>query len=189
MTELRMADLACDDEEAADLLAAAGVRLAPGPLRALNARAQGWVVGLRFAARHLAEVDGPDRGGHGGGGGPRGHRGVPPRGGAGRADPGGPRLLLATSVADVLRPGLTEALGGRSVGRTLALLTRENAFIEPVPEHPGFYRYHPFFRDLLRAELAHESPALLRAAPARGGRLVRLPRHAHAVGGPPGRGE
>ena len=71
------------------------------------------------------------------------------------------RLLLATSVADMLRPGLTEALGGGSVGRTLALLTRENAFIEPVPEHPGFYRYHPLFRDLLRAELAHESPALL----------------------------
>jgi LuxR family maltose regulon positive regulatory protein len=27
-----------------------------------------------------------------------------------------------------------------------------------VPEHPGFYRYHPFFRDLLRAEFAYESP-------------------------------
>lgn len=161
MAELRMADLACDDAEAADLLTAAGVRLDDGPLRALNARAQGWVVGLRFAARHLAEVADTAAavaevvGDHGD-----------------IAEyllgevldaqtPEVRRLLLATSVADMLRPGLTETLGGGSVGRTLALLTRENAFIEPVPEHPGFYRYHPLFRDLLRAELAHESPDLL----------------------------
>ena len=161
MVELRMADLACDDGEAAELLAGSGVRLPAQALHALNTRAQGWVVGLRFAARHLAEVVDPaaavaevvgDRGdiaeyllgevldAH---------------------TPEVRRLLLATSVADVLRPGLTEALGGRSVDRTLALLTKENAFVEPVPEHPGFYRYHPFFRDLLRAELAHESPELL----------------------------
>ena len=161
MAELRMADLACDDAEAAALLAASGVRLAPEPLRALNARAQGWVVGLRFAARHLAEVEDPAA---------AVAEVVGDRGDIAEyllgevldaQTPEVRRLLLATSVADVLRPGLTETLGGRSVGRTLALLTRENAFIEPVPEHPGFYRYHPLFRDLLRAELAHESPALL----------------------------
>lgn len=161
MTELRMADLACDDAEAADLLAASGVQLAPEPLRALNARAQGWVVGLRFAARHLAEVADPAA---------AVAEVVGDRGDIAEyllgevldaQTPEVRRLLLATSVADMLRPGLTETLGGGSVGRTLALLTRENAFIEPVPEHPGFYRYHPLFRDLLRAELAHESPALL----------------------------
>ena len=71
------------------------------------------------------------------------------------------QLLLSTSVPDTLRPGLTEEMGGRSAGRTLALLTKGNAFIEPVPEHAGFYRYHPFFRDMLRAELAFESPELM----------------------------
>lgn len=161
MTELRMADLACEDSEAAALLAASGVQLAPEPLHALNARAQGWVVGLRFAARHLSEVEDP---------GAAVAEVVGDRGDIAEyllgevlnaQTPEVRRLLLATSVADMLRPGLTETLGGASVGRTLALLTRENAFIEPVPEHPGFYRYHPLFRDLLRAELAHESPALL----------------------------
>jgi LuxR family maltose regulon positive regulatory protein len=161
MTELRMADLACDDAEAAALLAASGVQLAPEPLRALNERAQGWVVGLRFAARHLAEVEDPAAAVAE----VMGDRGDIAEYLLGEVldaqTPEVRRLLLATSVADVLRPGLAEALGGGSVGRTLALLTRENAFIEPVPEHPGFYRYHPLFRDLLRAQLAHESPALL----------------------------
>ena len=161
MTELRMSDLACDDDEAAALLAASGVRLPPEALRALNTRAQGWVVGLRFAGRHLAEVEDPVA---------AVSEVVGDRGDIAEyllgevldaQTPEVRRLLLSTSVADVLRPGLAEALGGRSVSRTLALLTRENAFIESVPEHPGFYRYHPFFRDLLRAELAYESPALL----------------------------
>ena len=72
-------------------------------------------------------------------------------------------LLLSTSIPETLRPGLTEELGGRTAGRTLARLTRANAFIEPVPDNPGFYRYHPFFRDLLRAELEYESPELMDA--------------------------
>ena len=37
-------------------------------------------------------------------------------------------------------------------------MARANAFIEPVPDEPGSYRYFPFFRDLLRARLAYEAP-------------------------------
>ena len=161
MSELRMADLACTDEEAGDLIASCGVRLAPEALHALNTRAQGWVVGLRFAARHLAAVEDPAA---------AVSEVVGDRGDIAEyllgevldaRTPEVRRMLLATSVADVLRPGLTEILGGHAAGRTLALLSKENTFIEPVPEHPGFYRYHPLFRDLLRAVLAHESPELL----------------------------
>ncbi|MGH3308325.1 MAG: LuxR C-terminal-related transcriptional regulator, partial [Nocardioides sp.] len=67
-------------------------------------------------------------------------------------------MLLSTSITDMVRPGLDAALGGSSAARNLALLTRENAFVEPVPGHPGCYRYHPFFRDLLRATLSYEAP-------------------------------
>jgi LuxR family maltose regulon positive regulatory protein len=67
-------------------------------------------------------------------------------------------LLMATSVPDTIMPGLAEALAGRSAARTLAFMVRVNVFIENVPEHPGFFRYHPFFRDLLRAELAYSAP-------------------------------
>jgi LuxR family transcriptional regulator, maltose regulon positive regulatory protein len=161
ITELRMRDLACTDQEAGLLLEAAGVRLARDSVHALNERAHGWIVGLRFAARYLAVCESPDEA-------------VPEVVGdtgdiaeyllgevLDAQPPEVRRLLLSTSVADVLRPGLIEALSGRSLTRALSLLTRDNAFIEPVPHHPGFYRYHPFFRDLLRAELAYESPTLL----------------------------
>ncbi len=68
------------------------------------------------------------------------------------------QLLLSTSIIDMVRPGLDAALGGSSAARNLSLLTRENAFVEPVPGSPGCYRYHPFFRELLRATLSYESP-------------------------------
>ena len=161
MVELRMTDLACDDDEAAAVLAASGVSLPPEPLHDLNARAQGWMVGLRFAAMHLATVEDPTAAVSD----VVGNRGDIAeyliREVLNAQTPEVRSLLLVTSVADVIRPGLTETLSGHPYIQTLALLTKENAFVEPVPEHPGFYRYHPFFRDLLRAELASESPALM----------------------------
>jgi LuxR family maltose regulon positive regulatory protein len=58
-----------------------------------------------------------------------------------------------------------------------------------VPEHEGYYRYHPFFRDMLRAELAFESPELMedlqrRAATwfARAGLLAEAVGHYVAIG-------
>jgi LuxR family transcriptional regulator, maltose regulon positive regulatory protein len=68
------------------------------------------------------------------------------------------RLLLRTSIPDMVRPGLDVALGGTSAAHTLSLLTRENAFVDHVPGHPGCFRYHPLFRDLLRATLTYEDP-------------------------------
>ena len=67
-------------------------------------------------------------------------------------------LLLRTCVVDVLQPGLIEVLGGRSAGPGLAALAGANILVEEVAGQPGCYRYHPFLRDLLRAELAYASP-------------------------------
>ena len=163
LTELRIADLAFTDDEAAQLLTKSGVSLAPGSVRTLNDRTGGWAVGLRFAARVLATREDPDRAV------------------AGVTDdnrniaeylvgevlnshtPEIRQVLLSTSVPDTLQPGLTEELTGRPGAPTLTLLTRSNAFIEPVPEHPGSYRYPPFFRDILRAQLAFESPEQMKA--------------------------
>jgi LuxR family maltose regulon positive regulatory protein len=163
VTEVRIADLAFTDEESGLLLSKGGVALTPASVRALTTRTGGWAVGLRFAARILASSENPDQT---------------------VADITGDNgdiaeyllaevlnaqtsevreLLLSTSVPDTLQPGLAEELGGRSAGRTLELLTKANAFIEPVPEHAGFYRYHPFFRDMLRAELTFEAPDLMDA--------------------------
>jgi LuxR family maltose regulon positive regulatory protein len=189
VAELRIAELAFTDDEASELLVRSGVTLAPSSVRALNTRTGGWAVGLRFAARILATCEDPDQGVEE----VTGDRGNIAEYLLGEVlnaqEPEVRELLLSTSVADTLQPGLTEELGGRSAGRTLALLTKANAFVEPVPEHPGFYRYHPFFRDMLRAELAFESPELMedlqrRAAVwfAREGLLAEAVSHFVAIG-------
>jgi LuxR family transcriptional regulator, maltose regulon positive regulatory protein len=158
VAEVRMSDLAFTDAEAGKLLERAGVHLTAESIHALNLRTQGWVAGLRFASRFLAERDDPD-GAVADVGGDRGNIAEYLMGEVLAAQTPEVRdLLLSTSIPETLQPGLAEALGGRSATRTLAILTRANAFVEPVTGHPGFYRYHPFLRDLLRAELAYEDP-------------------------------
>src|SRR4051794_38004295 len=158
VAEVRMVDLAFTDEEAAGLLTDCGVTLTRESVHALNARTKGWVTGLRFAARILGQREDPDRA-VADVAGDSGNIGEYLMGEVLAAQtPEVRRLLLRTGIPETLMPGLMEELGGRSAGRTLEFLTRENLFIDPVPERPGYYRYHPFFRDLLRAELAYESP-------------------------------
>jgi LuxR family transcriptional regulator, maltose regulon positive regulatory protein len=156
--EVRMADLAFTDREAGVLLERAGVTLGAESVHALNTRTRGWAAGLRFAARMLlprqdrdaavAEIVGDT-----------GNIAEYLVGEVLAAQtPAVRSLLLATSIPETIQPGLALALAGPSAPRMLAALTRDNVFIEQVPGHRGSYRYHPFFRDMLRAELAHESP-------------------------------
>jgi LuxR family maltose regulon positive regulatory protein len=158
MTEVRTAELAFTDAEAEELLTLMGVSLRSESLLELNARTKGWVTGLRFAARMLADRDDPDS------------AVLQVVGSSGNIaeylmgevlaaqTPEVRRLLMATSVPDLITPGLAETLAGRSAAHTLALMVRVNVFLESVPERPGSFRYHPFFRDLLRAELAYSAP-------------------------------
>jgi len=158
ITEVRAADLRLTDAEAAELLAGCGVPLPAAVVHDLNLRLGGWAAGLRFTARALARHEHPV---------------------ASAAavvaqdfdineyllaevlqvqDPQTRDLLLRTCVPDLLPPGLAEELAGPNAQRGLAELVRTNMFIEPVPDRPGTHRYHPFFRDLLRAQLAFEDP-------------------------------
>ncbi|MFI6676204.1 LuxR C-terminal-related transcriptional regulator [Kribbella sp. NPDC050470] len=162
VTEVRMADLAFTEEETARLVQQSGVSISSDSIAALTRRTRGWAVGLRFATMCLESSDDPDAA-------------VTQLAGDNgniaeyltaevlRTQSAKVRtLLLRTSVVDVLQPGLIEELGGPSAGRTLASLAAGNVLVEHLPDHPGWYRYHPFLRDLLRAELAHESPRLRR---------------------------
>lgn len=158
MAEVRMGDLAFTDEEAAQLLGRMGLALSTEAVHVLNDKTRGWVTGLRFAGKML------------------GHRADP---GSAVAEVAGHtgniaeylmgevlaalplqvrQLLMATSVPDTVHPGLAEALAGRGASRTLADLTRGNAFLEQVTGHPGHHRFHPLFRELLRAELEYDDP-------------------------------
>lgn len=49
-------------------------------------------------------------------------------------------------------------LAGPRAQHDLDRLARDDAFLDEIPEHPGTYRLHPLFRELLRAQLAYEAP-------------------------------
>ena len=158
IVEVRAADLAFTDGEAAELLRHCGAALRPDAVHDLTARLSGWAAGLRFAARALARHEHPERS----------VATVVAQDSdinefllaevLRAQEPEARRLLLATCVPDVLWPELAEVLAGPRAGHGLADLARANMFLEPVPDQPGCQRYFPFFRDLLRAQLAYEDP-------------------------------
>ncbi|MFC5266068.1 LuxR C-terminal-related transcriptional regulator [Kribbella qitaiheensis] len=158
MTEVRMADLAFTEEETSRLVRQSGINLSATSISAVARRTRGWAAGLRFASMFLESSGNPDQ---------AVDQLVGDTGNIAeylmaeilQTQPAPVRaLLLRTSIVDVLQPGLIDELGGRSAARTLASLARGNMLVEALTDHPGWYRYHPFLRDLLRAELVHRSP-------------------------------
>ena len=141
------------------MLAGLGVDLSESAMDAMIGRTQGWAAGLRMAAMSLAH---------------RADREEAARKLAGDTgtvaeyllaevldtQPAGRAAAAArdTSVVDVLRAGLATALAGPHADRALSFLVHGNAFLEELPEGVGCYRYHDLFRQLLRAQLAYESP-------------------------------
>jgi LuxR family maltose regulon positive regulatory protein len=68
-------------------------------------------------------------------------------------------FLLRTCVTDRLCGGLADALTGRGDGeRMLALMEHDHAFTTGLGAGRSWYRYHPLFAELLRAELHHRWP-------------------------------
>jgi LuxR family maltose regulon positive regulatory protein len=158
VAEIRIADLAFTSDEARGLIGKAGADLSEAALQRIVDHTQGWGAGLRFAAAALDRQADKER------------AAMDFCGDSGDVaeyliaevldvqPAGGRQLLLDTSIVDVLRPGLSEALAGPQAQRALASLVRGNAFLDEVPDAPGLYRYQPLFRELLRAQLAFESP-------------------------------
>jgi LuxR family maltose regulon positive regulatory protein len=165
LTEMRSGDLRFTPGEAATFLNnVMGLGLAPGDVEALEARTEGWIVGLQLAAlslqgqadagRFIAAFTGS-------------HRYVleylteevvrrqpePVR-----------QFLIRTSVLDRLCGPLCDALTGEGGGHArLADLHSRNLFIVPLDGEQRWYRYHHLFADLLanllRKELAPEQIA------------------------------
>ncbi|WP_269302196.1 LuxR C-terminal-related transcriptional regulator [Aeromicrobium sp. HA] len=188
MTEVRMADLALTDEEAAAVLDLMGVPLRADSVHLLNTRTRGWVTGTRFAGKFLGDHEDPDADV----GDVMGESGSIAEYLMGEVlaahSPEVLDLLMTMSVPDTVEPGLAVALGGHSAVRGLSSLARVNVFIERVPGHAEHYRFHPFFRDLLRAELGYRAPGTLldlqrRTADwyAREGMLTPAARHYAAI--------
>ena len=158
IVEVRMADLAFTLDEARELMKMAGVALSDVALRTILDRTHGWGAGLRFVAASAGRHEDQERAAldFRGDGGDVAEYLIAEVLDVQPAD--GRQLLLETSIVDVLRPGLNEAIGGPKAQRALAALLRGNAFLHEVAESPNFYTYQPLFRELLRAQLAFELP-------------------------------
>ena len=157
LTELRWADLRFTEQEARQLLMAAGVRLSPEGLRALHERTEGWAAGLRLAALALARSSVPEHAARAFSG---DERAV---GDYLRAEVLAPlpdrmrRLLLDTAVLDRVSGPLAEALtGAAGAERVLQDLADADGFVVPVGAS-GWFRYHRLLSDFLRSEVRRAS--------------------------------
>ncbi len=159
LTELRIAELAFNREETAELCGRLELELSDTEIDSLWARTEGWPAAMRLAAlslrghsepgRFLAEFAGTDR--------------------AvadyliaevlARLPEDSREFMLRTCLVDELNPELADALTGRE-GGTLPLLELERlgAPVQPTAGDGRWYRYHPLFAELLRAHLHHAHP-------------------------------
>jgi LuxR family maltose regulon positive regulatory protein len=151
LTELRAADLRFTAGEAAAFLnAVMGLDLAREEVKALEARTEGWIVGLQLAALSLQgradarEFIAAFRGGH--------HYVLEylTHEVVRRQPEAVQRFLVQTSILDRLCGPLCDALTGQSDGAaTLAALHRQNLFLLALDDEHRWYRYHHLFADLL----------------------------------------
>lgn len=158
MTEIRATDLRFDNDEAAQFLnQTMGLSLSAEDIRTLEARTEGWIVGLQMAALSMRGRDpqaffdsftGDDRY---------------------IADylieevlnhqPQAVRdFLLRTSILEKLSAPLCEAMLGKT-SVELSELERANLFLIPLDNARVWYRYHHLFAELLRQCLREAASA------------------------------
>jgi LuxR family maltose regulon positive regulatory protein len=163
LAELRATDLRFTPEEASALLREVwGLDLAAETLAALEARTEGWAVGLQLAALSLRERPDPDAlpGELAGT-----HRYIldylseevlerqPERVRA---------FLLQASILERLCGPLCDAVTGSTDGQDmLEELERANLFLIPLDAERRWWRFHHLFGDLLRARLRRAEGAQL----------------------------
>lgn len=163
LTELRAADLRFTHEETARFLAEiTGLELSDADIASLEARTEGWVVGLQLAAVSMQGRDDVA--------------------GFIRAFSGDHRyivdylveevlqrqtdrvrdFLMHTAILERLNGALCDAVTDRQGGGALLdELERSNLFVVPLDDHRRWYRYHHLFGDVLQAHLRRERPELV----------------------------
>jgi len=157
--ELRAADLAMTRSEAGALLAAASIRLPSDGRDTLMRRTEGWPAGLYLAALALRAQPNLD---------------VALSRFAGddkvvadylrdeliaRLEPDHVNFLLRTSILGTLSGSICDVVLDEGGGaKTLAALARSNVLLVTLDRGGNTYRYHPLFREMLRAELRRLDP-------------------------------
>jgi LuxR family maltose regulon positive regulatory protein len=157
MSELRAADLAFTRQEAVELLG--GLDLPGDDLEVLWRRTEGWAAGLKLARLSLDGHSDPHGFVVGFAGGNSAVSDYLISEVVARQPAEMLLFLLRTSIAERVNGELAEALTGAASGsHTLRELARRDAFVSAVGEESGWYRYHPLFADVLRAELHRRLP-------------------------------
>jgi LuxR family transcriptional regulator, maltose regulon positive regulatory protein len=157
MSEIRAADLAFTFDETAQLLAP--LDLATSDVELLWHRTEGWPTGLKLAQLSLERHHDPRAFIAGFAGGDSAVSDYLISEVVAGQSPETLEFLLRTSVAERLSGGLADALTGTTgTARMLRELAGRDAFVSTVGEDGGWYRYHPLFADVLRAELHRRRP-------------------------------
>jgi LuxR family maltose regulon positive regulatory protein len=162
VAEIGVAELAMDDREARLLFDGAGVQVTDSELRDLVEKTEGWPVGLYLAAlasRNAGKVIGST---------------FTLRGDdrligdylrsefLARLAPSAVTFLTRTSVLDRLSGPLCDVvLSSGGSQDVLESLEESNLLLVPLDRRREWFRYHHLFRDLLRAELSRNEPALV----------------------------
>ena len=162
--ELRAPDLAMGRNEAAELLARAGLQLEASQVDTLVERTEGWPAGLYLAALALREEPDRDEALAGWTGDDRlvAHYirdellSLAPRAEL--------EFLVRTSVLDQLSGPLCDAvLERKGSAATLTALSRSNLLLVPLDRRDESYRYHPLLAGTLKSELRRLEPERERA--------------------------
>src|SRR3954447_14294453 len=169
LVEIRAADLAFAEGEAAELMVAHGLELPDRLVHALCARTEGWGAGLRLAALSLQGRDDPEHFVSRFAGDDRAVGDYLLAEVLDRQPPRLRRFLLRTSIVDRICGGLADALTDEGSGAdALATLERTNGFVIGLDSRREWYRYHRLFAKLLRmrarSELGAELAVLHRRA-------------------------
>ncbi len=169
LVEIRVADLAFTEDEAAALLATHGVTLTPELVGTLCARTEGWGAGLRLAALSLKDREDPERFVEEFAGDDRAVGDYLLAEVLDRQPPRLRRFLLRTSIVDRICGDLADALTDEDAGAdALATLELTNGFVIGLDSRREWYRYHRLFAKLLRmrarSELGDELAVLHRRA-------------------------
>jgi LuxR family transcriptional regulator, maltose regulon positive regulatory protein len=163
LAELRAADLRFTPEEATAFLREVWrLDLPPEAVAALEARTEGWAVGLQLAALSLQGRPDTDAfldaftGTH------RYVLDYLSGEVLGRLPDQVRRFLLHTSILERLSGPLCDAVTGDSDGQgMLEELERANLFLVPLDEERRWWRLHHLFADLLRARMLQTKPELV----------------------------
>src|SRR5262249_40195336 len=148
------ADLRFADREAAALLHGAGATLDHEAVEALNARVEGWPMGLSLAAQSLTSSEAGDSGAM---------LEYLRRAVLERLSEAEVRVLPRVSVLERVWGALCDVVAEASgSSELLERLERSNFFVVPLDSERCWYRLHGVFRTLLRTELERREPGLER---------------------------